>query len=208
MLPGEKRVLPLPAELSTCPLQAPVPSPPPTTTSSTSQPTLPPALTIVYRLFLDVEDQSLGPSCVLKAKPKHLNRSWQADLINVGGGRAFVAVNKTESVWLEMGDFFEEICGDDRSAPQRNRNGCGEFKWQLQCWCLFQSKQWKGEGLFQSVKDRASIVAALKKLKKLKKLVKHRPASEWLGKTGDWLIRRKINTNVGPCETWPSKQLL
>ena len=111
MSPGEKRVLPLPAELSTSPHQAPAPSPPPSTTSSTSQPTLPPALTIVYRLFLDVEDQSLGPSCVLKAKPKHLNRSWETDLINVGGGRAFVAVKKTESVWLEMGDFFEEICG-------------------------------------------------------------------------------------------------
>ena len=41
---------------------------------------------------------------------------------------------------------------------------------------FFQSKQWKGEGLFQSVKDRASIVAALKKLKMLKKLVKHRLA--------------------------------
>ena len=112
MSPGEKRVLPLPAELSTSPYQAPAPSPPPTTTSSsTSQPQLPPALTIVYRLFLDVEDQSLGPSCVLKAKPKHLNRSWEADLINVGGGRAFVAVNKTESVWLEWGIFLRKFVG-------------------------------------------------------------------------------------------------
>ena len=118
--PGEKRVLPLPAELSTSPYQAPAPSPLPTTTSSTSQPPLPPALTIVYRLFLDVEDQSLGPSCVLKAKPKHLNRSWQADLINVGGGRAFVAVNKTESVWLEWGIFFwGNLWGWSKCTPEK-----------------------------------------------------------------------------------------